>query len=304
MKVKPHGANSAASLKDKASGGYVLNNNNKTLCVLAMLPFAVIVVFFEVLPIAMTIFRSFISEGGGGLTIDNYTAIFTKKLYRDAVINSMIVAVASSLAGLFISFWGAKGYNSASVKVRNIFLSILNMTSNFSGIPLAFAYIILLGNVGVLMVFAKNHGIDFISSFSIYSIGGLMLCYVYFQVPLATLLLIPSFEGLKKEWRESVNLLGGGDATYWIKVGLPNLLPGIMGTFSVLFANAIAAFATGYALMQNNFSLLPIRISEQFVGDISQRREFGSALAVALMLMMVAAIYVNNKIAKRSSGGV
>ena len=104
MKVKPHGANSSASLKDKASGGYVLNNNNKTLCVLAMLPFAVIVVFFEVLPIAMTNFRSLISEGGGGLTIDNYTAIFTKKLYRDAVINSMIVAVASSLAGLFISF--------------------------------------------------------------------------------------------------------------------------------------------------------------------------------------------------------
>lgn len=63
---------------NKASGGYVLNNNNKTLCVLAMLPFAVIVVFLEVLPIAMTIFRSFISEGGGGLTIDNYTAIFTK----------------------------------------------------------------------------------------------------------------------------------------------------------------------------------------------------------------------------------
>ena len=56
--------------------------------------------------------------------------------------------------------------------------------------------------------------------------------------------------------------------------------------------------------MQNNFSLLPIRISEQFVGDVFQRREFGSALAVALMVMMVAAIYVNNKIAKRSSGGV
>lgn len=171
-----------------------------------MLPFAVIVVFFEVPPIAMTIFRSFISEDGMGLTIDNYTAIFTKKLYRDAVINSMIAAVASSLAGLFISL-GSERLQFCLSQGEEHFLSILNMTSNFSGIPLRIRLHHSLGNVGVLMVFAKNHGIDFISSFSIYSIGGLMLCYVYFQVPLATLLLIPSFEGLKKEWRESVNLL-------------------------------------------------------------------------------------------------
>lgn len=269
----------------------------------ALLPFAAVVVLFEIMPVATVILRSFVSETDGFFTLENYAAVFAKKLYRDAVFNSVAVAAVSSAVGLFIAFWGAKAYEGSSARVRETFLCILNMTSNFSGVPLAFAYIILLGNVGVLVVFAKKHGVDFISDFSIYSRYGLMMCYVYFQVPLATLLLIPSFEGLKKEWRESVSLLGGSESTYWLRVGLPNLLPGITGTFSVLFSNAIAAFATGYALMQNNFSLLPIRISEQFVGDVSQRGEFGSAMAVVLMLMMVAAIVVNNKIAKSAGRG-
>ena len=50
--------------------------------------------------------------------------------------------------------------------------------------------------------------------------------------------------------------------------------------------------------MQNNFALLPIKITEQFVGDVVQRREFGSALAVVLMLLMTATIAINDKILK------
>ena len=216
--------------------------------------------------------------------------------------NSLWVAAASSLIGLFAAFWGAKSCREAKPGTKNIFLSVLNMTSNFSGIPLAFSYIILFGNVGVLVMFGKNHGIEALANFNIYSIRGLLLCYIYFQIPLATLLLIPAFDALKKEWREAAALLGGGAAAFWLRVGLPNLLPSLLGTFSILFANAIAAFATAYALMQNNFQLLPIRISEQFVGDVVQRKEFGSALAVVLMLMMVATIAANGVILKKRGG--
>ncbi len=269
----------------------------------ALFPFAAVVLLFEVMPVAAVIFRSFISESDGFFTMANYISVFEKKLYRDALINSLFIAAASSAAGIFAAFWGAKAYSSSSGVSGEIFISILNMTSNFSGIPLAFSYIILFGNVGIMAALAGKYGFDFVSGFSIYSKYGLMLCYVYFQIPLAVLLLIPSFEGLKKEWRESVSLLGGGAWTYWLRVGLPNLMPGMAGTFSVLFANALAAYATAYALMQNNFPLLPIRISEQFVGDMSQRREFGSAMAVVLMLLMVAAVLINNRIAGRKRRG-
>ena len=89
----------------------------------------------------------------------------------------------------------------------------------------------------------------------------------------------------------------------WLRVALPTLLPSILGTVSVLFANAIAAYATAYALLQNNFSLLPIRISEQFVGDVTQHKEFGSALSVVLMVLLILVSVVNSLLGRSRKGG-
>ena len=248
----------------------------------------------------MIIVRSFMPEDAFGFTLEQYAAIFSKRLYQQAIFNSFFVSVVSAVAGIIIAFFGAKAAHGVGKSLKKVFISILNMTSNFAGIPLAFAYIILLGNVGVLIMIGKKYGISALSGFNLYSLSGLMITYVYFQVPLATLLLIPAFDGIHPQWRESVELLGGSGFTFWRKVGIPALLPSILGTLSVLFANAIAAYATAYALLANNFSLLPIRISEQFVGEITQHKEFGSALAVVLMLLMVFAICINNYILKRN----
>ena len=62
-----------------------------------------------------------------------------------------------------------------------------NMTSNFSGVPLAFAFIILLGFNGALTLLLKQAGL--IGDFNLYSKSGLILVYSYFQIPLGVLLL-------------------------------------------------------------------------------------------------------------------
>lgn len=270
------------------------------LYLFALLPFFLLVLFFEILPLVMVIFRSFLLEGSFGFTLQNYADIFGKKLYRQAVINSVLVSAVSALAGIILAFFGAKAAQNVGGKLRGFFLSVLNMTSNFAGIPLAFAYIILLGNVGVLIIVGKKYGISILADFNLYSITGLMMTYVYFQVPLATLLLMPAFDGIHSQWRESVELLGGGGLAFWRKVGIPVLMPSILGTVSVLFANSLAAYATAYALLQNNFSLLPIRLQEQFTGDMVQHKEFGSALAAVLMILMVCAVGINNFILKKN----
>ena len=270
------------------------------LYLLALAPFFLLVLFFEIAPLLMVIVRSFMPEDAIGFTLDQYIAIFSKKLYQQAIFNSVFVSVSSALAGIVIAFFAAKAAHAASKKIKSFFLSVLNMTSNFAGIPLAFAYIILLGNVGVLIMIGKKYGISALSGFNLYSLTGLLFTYIYFQVPLASLLLIPAFNGIHPQWKESVALLGGSGFTFWRKVGIPALLPSILGTLSVLFANALAAYATAYALLQNNFSLLPIRIQEQFTGDITPHKEFGSALAVVMMMLMVASIGINNYILKRN----
>lgn len=263
----------------------------------ALVPFLVLCILFELIPIFYTIIRSFVPEGESiGFTFTNYISIFTKTLYQKAIINSLFISILSSIIGLLVAFIGAKAVHESKGKLNQIFMSILNMVSNFSGVPLAFAYIIMFGNVGVMTMIGSNYGIDFLANFPLYSIFGLLLIYVYFQIPLSTLLLIPAFDAIRKEWKESNALLGGTNFTFWTKIGIPILMPSILSTFSVLFANALAAYASAYALLMNNVSLLPIRLSEQFVGDLVQRPEFGSAIAVVLMVFMIAAIMIQNKL--------
>ena len=271
---------------------------------IGLLPFFLIAFLFEILPLANIVLESFSKTGGNGFTLEHFVKIFTTRLYQQSIFNSLWISIFSALAGIIIAFLGAKAANAASAKVRNIFTSVLNITSNFAGVPLAFAFMILLGNVGILTLIGKNYGISFLADFDLYTINGLLLTYIYFQIPLATLLMLPIFGGLKKEWREAVGLLGGNSCHYWFKVAIPSLLPSILGTFSVLFANSLAAYGTAYALLSNNIALLPIRISQQYVGEVVQNQEFGCALSLVMMALMVLSILITNKLQKRAGGGM
>ncbi|RML93497.1 putative Polyamine ABC transporter, permease protein, partial [Pseudomonas syringae pv. maculicola] len=84
--------------------------------------------------------------------------------------------------------------------------SFANMTSNFAGVPLAFAFIILLGFNGALTLILKQTGI--IDDFNLYSKTGLIILYTYFQIPLGVLLLYPAFDAVREDWNESAALLG------------------------------------------------------------------------------------------------
>lgn len=284
--------------------GIVMKNKQSKLYLLALLPFLILIGMFEIVPILSIIIRSFSPDNGTlGFTFDNYIRIFSKQLYRSAIINSLWIAVFSSLIGIVVAYFGAKAAYEKGGLAKKIFMSLLNMVSNFSGVPLAFAYIIMLGNTGILTLIGQKYGIAFLAEFPLYSVVGLMITYIYFQIPLSALLLLPAFESIKTEWKDAVGLLGGTNRTFWIKVGLPVLMPSILGTFSTMFANAIAAYATAYALVMNNVSILPIRISEQFVGDVVQNPYLGGALAVILMLLMVVSIFANEKILQNTRRG-
>lgn len=266
---------------------------------IALIPFLILICLFELLPLASVVVKSFLSDAGTGFTLENYINVAVKPFYRQAIINSVVISVVSAAVGIFIAFIGAKAVHEKESTLKSVFMAILNMTSNFAGVPLAFAFIILLGKTGILVILAKTLGIESIANFDLYSNHGLMLIYIYFQIPLATLLLIPAFNALREEYKDAAKLLKANSFQYWIYVGLPILMPSFLSTFSVLFSNSLVAFATAYALLSGNASLLPIRISEMFVGDLTQRVGLGSALSVILLLLMALAFWINNSVTNK-----
>lgn len=277
---------------------------NKYIYLLVLLPFAIVVVLYELVPLFMLVVDSFGSDADKAVlfTVENYRKIFTTIGYQKSITNSLKITFVSTLIGIVIAFFGAKSAHASRGRFRDVFMTVLNMTSNFAGVPLAFAYMMLLGNLGIITQLGNLYGIEFIQNFDLYSSKGLILMYIYFQIPLSTLLLIPAFNGIRREWQEANMLLGGRESTFWFKVGIPVLIPSIFGTISVLFANALCAYATAYALVMNNFKLLPLDISASFTGDIAAKPKLGAALSVVMMVLMCTVILIDNYVVKKTTG--
>lgn len=289
--------------KNRIRQGLNLMKKKTYIYLLALVPFLIVAMLYEIVPLITVIVKSFQPDGGTGFTLENYQSVFSKLLYQKAIINSIKISLTSAVAGIIIAFLGARAAHQHQGKLNHIFMTVLNMVSNFAGIPLAFAYMILLGNAGLVVNIGKELGINALSTYNLYTMNGMSLIYIYFQIPLSTLLLIPAFDGVQKQWKEACTLLGGTPGIFWRKVGIPVLMPSILGTFSVLFANALAAYATIYALMMDNIALLPVQIAGCFTGEVKIRAGLGGALSVVMMAIMVIMILITNGLSRRFQKG-
>ncbi|MGV2833850.1 ABC transporter permease [Pseudomonas shirazensis] len=266
------------------------------LAMLCLLPFALFFLVFQIAPLGWVAINSVQVEGGWSL--DNFSKVFASKFYLQALQRSLEISFWSSLFGIIIATLGAYSLRQVDSKLRDFVSAFANMTSNFAGVPLAFAFIILLGFNGALTLLLKQIGL--LEDFSIYSKTGLILVYTYFQIPLGVLLLYPAFDALREDWRESAALLGASHWQFWRHIGLPVLTPALLGTFVILLANALGAYATVYALTTGNFNVLPIRIAALVAGDISLDPNLASALAMVLVGLMTLVTVVHQWLLKRS----
>ena len=289
--------------KNSIRQGLNLMKKKTYIYLLALVPFLIVAMLYEIVPLITVIVKSFQPDGGTGFTLENYQSVFSKLLYQKAIINSIKISLTSAVAGIIIAFLGARAAHQHQGKLNHVFMTVLNMVSNFAGIPLAFAYMILLGNAGLVVNIGKELGINALSTYNLYTMNGMSLIYISFQIPLSTLLLIPAFDGVQKQWKEACTLLGGTPGIFWRKVGIPVLMPSILGTFSVLFANALAAYATIYALMMDNIALLPVQIAGCFTGEVKIRAGLGGALSVVMMAIMVIMILITNGLSRRFQKG-
>ena len=271
-------------------------HRGKWLALLCLLPFALFFVAFQIAPLAWVAINSLNSPEGWGL--GNYAKVFASKFYLQAIKHSLQIAFWSSLIGILIAILGSYSLRQVDSRLRDFVMAFSNMTSNFAGVPLAFAFIILLGFNGALTLLLKQSGL--IEDFNLYSKTGLIVLYTYFQIPLGVLLLYPAFDALREDWRESASLLGASTWDFWRHIGLPVLTPALLGTFIILLANALGAYATVYALTTGNFNVLPIRIAAMVAGDIALNPNLASALAMVLVGLMALITIVHQWLLKRS----
>ncbi len=254
---------------------------------LGVAPFFIFALLFLILPTGFLMVGAF-QDPQGHFTLTNFRDLFQPGVL-EAYWISFKVSAASAIGGAVLGSllaWAAV-QGQLPGWIRPTLMTFSGVASNFAGVPLAFAFICTLGRVGLVTVLLKKYvGINLYSTgFSILSFTGLTVTYLYFQIPLMVLIITPALDGLKREWREACDCLGGTSFQYWRYVALPVLWPSVLGATLLLFANSFGAVATAYALTGSSLNIVTILLYAQIRGDVLHNQNLGYALALGMILV-------------------
>lgn len=250
-------------------------------------PFFVFTTLFLLLPTLYIVVGAFRTPQGG-FTFDNIIALNTPSILS-AYWVSIKISFWSALLGCVIGFAMAAAITvGAGPKgLRNPLLTFSGVASNFAGVPLAFAFIATIGPAGIITAYLRTEfGINLrLMGFNLLSTWGLVITYLFFQIPLMILIITPALDGLRREWREAAAILGASGFQYWRMVAFPILFPSILGTMALLFANAFGAVATAIALTGPSLNIAPILLYAQIRGDVLGSPNLGYALAFGMIVI-------------------
>ncbi|MGY1787195.1 ABC transporter permease [Geodermatophilus sp. SYSU D00698] len=257
---------------------------------LGVLPFLLYVAVFLLLPVGVLAVEAFratdpvtFEESWSTANLGTVTGGAYARAYLGSLQLSAVTAVLGAVLGLALAF-AVVGTRRGRL-LRRLVLTASGVLANFGGVPLAFAFLATIGNAGVVTALLTDTlGLD---GFSLYSMAGLALVYLYFLVPLMVLTIVPAVEALRPQWREASDVLGASRWQYWRHVGGPVLLPPVLGATMLLFASAFAAYATAKALVGSSLPLVTLQIADSLSSNVVVGAEnLGKALALGMVVLV------------------
>jgi putative spermidine/putrescine transport system permease protein len=270
---------------------------------LGVVPFGVYIALGLGAPTVAIAIAAFQSSSTGAATLSNIdTALHGTYLLglKTSLLLSIATAIVPGIFGLLIAYaiYTAKRGN----VLRRVVITASGVFAYFGGVPLALLFIATLSTTGIVTGWIKAvSGVDIWDhGFTLYTAyPGVLLAYMYFQIPLMVLVILPALEGLRPAWREAAHNMGARTWQYWRYVGGPVLLPSFLGCLLLLFGSAFSAYATAEALTGGTVALTPIQIGALLNGNVVAGREnLGYALGL-IMVVIVAVVMIGYVILQR-----
>jgi putative spermidine/putrescine transport system permease protein len=256
---------------------------------LGAVPFLAYVGIFLLLPTAIVVGGAFV--GPDGLTLSNLAAM-NKPYIIGAFVNAVVLSAASAVIGAILGAVLAYAVVTGNPNgvLRRLVVSACGVLAQFGGVTLAFAFIATIGLAGFITIWLQQHGINiYANSLWLYQLNGLVLVYTYFQIPLMVLVFLPALDGIRPQWREATESLGGATWHYWRYVAGPLLAPAFFGGMLLLFANAFSAYATAAALINQGSIIASLLIANTLTSEVGLHQP-GLASALALVMVVIVAI--------------
>jgi putative spermidine/putrescine transport system permease protein len=256
---------------------------------ICLIPLAGVAGAFFVLPMAQLMVVGASGESGVGA----YAAILTAPRYRATLINTVLLAAATTAATLVIATIAGLFLQRHRFPGRAVLIAMLTFPLAFPGVVVGFMIILLAGRQGLIGDLTNRLvGEKLVLA---YSLHGLFLGYLYFSIPRVILTIMAAVEKLDPSLEEAACALGAGPWAVHRDVILPALGPAFVASGAIAFATAMGAFGTAFTLA-TNIDVLPMLIYTEFT--LSANIAISAALSVGLGLVAWAVLAL-----ARSFGG-
>lgn len=271
---------------------------------LGLVPFAAYVLLFLAVPTLLAIGSGFFTEDGA-FTLGNVSALADPVVlttFANSAGISLLTAVIGAVVGALVCY-ALLGMDPQGA-VRSTVDAAAGVLAQFGGVMLAFAFIATIGIQGVVTLFLQDaFGIDIFENGTwLYELAGLILPYIYFQVPLMVITFMPALAALKPQWAEANLTLGGTRSSFWLRVGIPVLAPSFLASLLLLFANAFSSYATAAALASQGSQIVPLQIRAALTSEtVLGRENLAGALALGMIVVVGVVMAVYSLIQRRAA---
>ncbi|MFC3205496.1 ABC transporter permease [Aquamicrobium soli] len=241
------------------------------------------VAIFVVYPLVRVLLASF--QVDGAWSFAGYAELAERRLYRNALINSLGVGALVGVLGVAIGFVNAFVLTRLDVPGKTLlhYVTILPIISP----PFVSA-------VSILFLFGFNGLVTRqllgLNDFSIYGFHGVVLSQVFTFAPIAYLSLRGVLASLSPTLEDAALNIGATRWQAFWKVSFPLALPGIASAFLVVFIESMADFGNPLVLAGAGFPMLAPQAYLEITGSFNLSR--GATLAIVLLIPSMTAFAI------------
>ncbi len=246
---------------------------------------------FVVYPLLLVLLQSFRTPDGLGL--DNYALMAERRLYRNALRNSLLVGALVGVGSVVLGYVAAYVLTRTDAPLKRLFhnLTILPLVSPpFSG---AISILFLFGFNGIV-----TRQLLGLNNFSIYGLWGVVASQIFTFTPIAYLSLRGVLAGINPTLEDAALNVGASRAQVFWRVVFPLSLPGVASAFLVVLIESMADFGNPLVLAGAAFPMLAPQAYLEITGSFNLAR--GAMLAAVLLVPSITAFaiqryYINKR---------
>lgn len=236
---------------------------------------------FIIAPMLFVLYYAFFRDGH--FTVEFVKQVFADTTYLGAFWNSLWIALATTAICLLIGY--PVSYILSNMKPRTAalvsLLFILPMWMNM--LLRTLAWKIILAKWGQL-----------------YTPGAVLIATIYDFLPFMILPIYTTLMKLDKSHVEAARDLGANGVQTFLRVVLPQSVPGIISGITMVFVPAMSTFAVSTMLGGGEVVLLGQKIEEKFLSGSPGVIGVGSTLAIVLIILVIISMVIMNKVDKEN----